>query len=63
MAHYGSFRNVRNYLVLAGNPSPELEERCGYYGERLLHLEALSAPAAPSKEESWTKQKHDSSRT
>lgn len=38
MAHYGSFRNVRNYLVLAGKPSPDLEERCGYYGERLVLL-------------------------
>lgn len=38
LAHYGKFRNVRNYIVLAGSPSESLDERCGYYGERLVLL-------------------------
>lgn len=39
MAHYGSFRNVRNYIILAGKASDDLEEKCGYYGEKIV-LEA-----------------------
>lgn len=39
LAHYGKFRNVNNYLVLAGKPSSDLQERCGYYGEKIV-LEA-----------------------
>lgn len=41
LAHYGSFRNVNNYIILAGKPSDDLPEKCGYYGERLV-LEAQS---------------------
>lgn len=36
MAHYGKFRNVRNYIVLAGKDAADLEEKCGYYGERIV---------------------------
>ena len=36
LAHYGKFSNVRNYLVIAGPASADLNERCGYYGERLV---------------------------
>ena len=36
---YGFFHGVRNYLVLAGKESEDLEEKCGYYGEKIL-LEA-----------------------
>ncbi len=39
MAHYGSFRNVKNYIVLAGPEGKDIEEDCGYYGEKLV-LEA-----------------------
>lgn len=39
LAHYGSFRNVNNYIILAGKSSDTLQERCGYYGERIV-LEA-----------------------
>ncbi len=39
MAHYGSFRNVNNYIVLAGPADRDIEEACGYYGERIV-LEA-----------------------
>lgn len=39
LAHYGSFRNVNNYIILAGKASDILPERCGYYGERIV-LEA-----------------------
>ena len=38
MARYGSFSGVTDYLVLAGKKGPELEERCGFYGERLVLL-------------------------
>lgn len=36
MAHYGRFSGVRNYFALIGKKGPELDERCGYYGERLV---------------------------
>lgn len=39
LAHYGKFRNVKNYLALVGPKSAKLEEKSGYYGERLV-LEA-----------------------
>ena len=38
LAHYGRFSNVSNYIVLAGKESAGLEERCGYYGERIVLL-------------------------
>ena len=41
-AHYGRFRGVRNYLALVGPDTPDLDELCGYYGERLV-LEAQDA--------------------
>lgn len=36
LAKYGKFSNVTNYLVMAGKPSPTLEETIGYYGEELV---------------------------
>lgn len=36
MARYGAFRNVCNYIALVGKKGPGLDERCGYYGERLV---------------------------
>ena len=36
MAHYGSFQGVRNYIALIGRDDKELEENCGYYGERIV---------------------------
>ncbi len=36
LAHYGKFRNVNHYIVLAGAPSPDFNLRCGYYGEKLV---------------------------
>ena len=36
MAHYGKFSGVRNYIALIGKKGPDLEETCGYYGERLV---------------------------
>lgn len=35
MAHYGSFSGVTNYIALVGKKSADLEEKCGYYGERI----------------------------
>lgn len=36
MAHYGKFSGVKNYIALVGKKSKELDELCGYYGERLV---------------------------
>lgn len=33
--HYGKFRNVRNYIALIGKKNSDLEEKVGYYGERV----------------------------
>ena len=35
---YGKFRNVANYLVMAGRKADDLDERIGYYGEQLVLL-------------------------
>lgn len=35
MAHYGKFSGVKNYIALIGKKSAELEEKCGYYGEKI----------------------------
>ena len=36
MAHYGKFKGVTNYLALIGKKKSSLEEKCGYYGEKLV---------------------------
>ena len=36
LAHYGSFRNVKNYIVLAGKKEQGFDLRCGYYGEKIV---------------------------
>lgn len=38
MAHYGHFSNVSNYIALVGTKDSSLDERLGYYGERLVLL-------------------------
>ena len=38
LAKYGKFRNVTNYMVMAGRKSDDLDERIGYYGEHLVLL-------------------------
>ena len=38
MAKYGKFRNVNNYIVMAGQKADDLDERVGYYGEQLVLL-------------------------
>jgi nitroreductase len=38
LATYGKFRGVRHCLVLSGPKADDLNERCGYYGERLVLL-------------------------
>ncbi len=38
IAKYGKFRNVKNYLVMAGRKADDLDERVGYYGEHLVLL-------------------------
>ncbi|MGN0155356.1 MAG: nitroreductase family protein [Lachnospiraceae bacterium] len=36
MAHYGNFSGVTNYFALIGKKDSTLDEKCGYYGERLV---------------------------
>ena len=36
LAHYGRFRNVSNYIVLSGVETADFEQRCGYYGEKVV---------------------------
>ena len=36
MAHYGKFENADNYIAVVGKKSEGLEERCGFYGEKLV---------------------------
>ena len=35
---YGTFRGVKNYLVMVGQKSQDIDERVGYYGEQLVLL-------------------------
>lgn len=37
-AHYGRFTNVKNYIALIGPKSDKLDEKLGYFGERLVIL-------------------------
>ena len=36
MAHYGKFSGVTDYIAMIGKKGADLEENCGYYGERLV---------------------------
>ena len=36
MAKYGRFENCANYIAMVGRKAPDLEECCGYYGEKLV---------------------------
>lgn len=38
MAHYGKFSNVRNYIALVGKRGKDLDEKLGWYGERIVLL-------------------------
>lgn len=38
LAKYGRFRNVSNYIIMAGKKADDLDERVGYYGEHLVLL-------------------------
>ena len=38
IAKYGKFRNVKNYLVMAGRKADDLDEHVGYHGEHLVLL-------------------------
>ena len=42
LASYGLLHGVRNYVALIGEDRPDLDERVGYYGEKLvLHAQLL----------------------
>lgn len=36
MAHYGKFSGVENYIALVGKKDAALDEKAGYYGEKLV---------------------------
>lgn len=36
MAHYGKFSGVRNYIAVVGRKGSGLDEKCGYYGEKVV---------------------------
>lgn len=36
MAHYGKFNNVKNYIAIVGKKSDDFQEKCGYYGEKVV---------------------------
>ena len=36
MAHYGKFSGVENYIALVGKKGDDLDEKAGYYGEKLV---------------------------
>lgn len=36
MAHYGKFSGVKNYIAVIGKKGSGLEEKCGYYGEKVV---------------------------
>jgi len=36
MAKFGRFSGVRNYIALIGPDKADLEEKCGYYGEKIV---------------------------
>lgn len=38
LAHYGHFVGVRNYIAFVGQKDDTLDERTGYYGEKLVLL-------------------------
>lgn len=35
-AHYGMFKNVKNYFAMVGKSDDNLDEKIGYYGEHLV---------------------------
>ena len=35
LAKYGKFENANNYIVLVGKKQPRLDEKCGYYGQKI----------------------------
>ncbi len=38
LAHYGKFSDVKNYVALVGKKCKNLEEKLGYYGEKIVLL-------------------------
>lgn len=38
MSRYGKFTGVRNYLAIVGKKASDLEEKAGYYGEKIVFL-------------------------
>lgn len=36
ISRYGKFSNVKNYIALVGPDNDDLQEKCGYYGEKIV---------------------------
>ena len=41
LAHYGKFVNVNNYIALVGKKGDDLDEKIGYYGEKIVLKAAM----------------------
>ena len=42
IAHYGSFKNANNVIILSGDKNEDVDEKCGYYGEKIaLYAQTL----------------------
>ena len=38
LAHYGKFSGVKNYIAMVGKKGKDLDEKIGYYGEKIVLL-------------------------
>lgn len=36
LAKYGNFKNVKNYITIVSKKNNNSEEKCGYYGEKIV---------------------------
>ncbi len=36
LGHYGKFSNATNYIALVGKAAPDLEEKAGYFGQKIV---------------------------
>ena len=36
MAHYRNFENANNYIAVVGPKGRDLDEKAGYYGEKIV---------------------------
>ena len=57
-SHYGNFKNCRNYILIIGDKKDnKLDEKAGYYGERIV-LKAERTPVFPVSAAESTEEKN-----